>query len=76
MKKELLKSSYRLQILNDGSSLYFWVHPWKSRFLVRSKDISSHSFWDQTKKSANSTQVTHLQKYTRSFLPKVILIKK
>jgi hypothetical protein len=76
MKKELLKSSYRLQVLKDGSAFYLWIHPWKSRFMVRSKDISHHSFWDKTKKSAESTQATHLQKYTKSFIPKQLTSKK
>ena len=68
MKKALLKSSYRLQILNDGSAFYLWSHPWKSRLILRSKDISYHAFWDKTKKSAESTQTTHLQRYTKSFI--------
>jgi hypothetical protein len=67
MKKTILKSSYKLQILNDGSAFYLWIHPWKSRLILRTKDISYHAFWDKTKKSVDSTKVTHLQKYTKSF---------
>lgn len=76
MKKTLLKSSYRLQILNDGSAFYAWVHPWKSRLILRTKDLSSHPLWEKTKRNAIPPQTTHLQKYTKSFLVKSSAIKK
>jgi hypothetical protein len=76
MKKTVLKSSYRLQVLNDGSAFYAWVHPWKSRLLLRTKDLSSHSLWEKTKKTIRSPKTTHLQKYTKSFIVKPTTLKK
>jgi hypothetical protein len=50
MKKEILKSLYELQILNDGSSIYNWIHPLKSRIMVRPTDISVHPIWNEVYK--------------------------
>lgn len=49
MKKKILKSLYELQILEDGSSFYNWNQPFKTRIIVKSKDITGHLLWDDTK---------------------------
>jgi hypothetical protein len=49
MKKTILRNFYQLQILEDGSSLYSWVHPFNTRLLLRSNDITVNSFWNDPK---------------------------
>ena len=46
MKKTILRSFYQLQILEDGSSLYSWVHPFNTRLLLRSNDITVNPLWN------------------------------
>lgn len=48
MKKTILRSFYQLQILEDGSSLYNWVHPFNTRLLLRSNDITVNPSWNNT----------------------------
>jgi hypothetical protein len=71
MKKSLLKSFYQLQVLNDGSSLYNWVHPFNRTSLLKHKDITSHYFWNKTKNALNANKATsnksYTEKYTKSF---------
>lgn len=70
MKRTLLKSLHKLQVLNDGSSFYGWIHPFKNRSILRPKDMSFHFFWDKTKK-LEPNQETYLQNYTKSFISKI-----
>ncbi len=48
MKRAILRSFYQLQILEDGSSLYNWVHPFNTRLLLRSNDITVSLSWNKT----------------------------
>lgn len=46
MKKNILRSFFQLQVLEDGSSFYTWVHPLNTRLLLRSKDITINPLWN------------------------------
>lgn len=67
MKKSLIKSSYCLQVIHDGSSLFIWTHPWKSRWTVFAKDLTRHSLWDPIKKKVESDDNPEIKNYTKSF---------
>lgn len=47
MKKTILRSFHQLQILEDGSSFYSWVHPFNTRLLLRSNDITVSPSWNK-----------------------------
>ena len=48
MKRAILRSFHQLQVLEDGSSLYNWVHPFNTRLLLRANDITVSPSWNQT----------------------------
>lgn len=48
MKRAILRNFYQLQILEDGSSLYNWVHPFNTRLLLRANDITVSPSWNKT----------------------------
>lgn len=48
MKRAILRSFHQLQILEDGSSLYNWVHPFNTRLLLRANDITVSPSWNKT----------------------------
>lgn len=67
MKKSLIKSSYCLQVINDGSSLFIWVHPWKNRGVVFAKDLTQHPLWDSTKKTIKLENSQDIKNYTKNY---------
>jgi hypothetical protein len=67
MKKSLIKSFYCLQVINDGSSLFIWIHPWKSRMTVFNKDLTQHPLWDPIKKTIESNDNPEIKSYTKRF---------
>ena len=68
MKKSFLKSTVKLKVINDGSSIHKWEHPWKGWVPLTTKDISLHPLWDNNlKKEKNQSQLTSIQKYMKTF---------
>jgi hypothetical protein len=64
MKKSIIKSSYCLQVIHDGSSLFIWTHPLKNRFTLFAKDLTRHPLWNPPKeknKSDDQSEVKIIQ---------------
>jgi hypothetical protein len=67
MKKSLIKSYYCLQVIHDGSSLFLWAHPWKSRGTIFVKDLTQHPLWNPIKKTIEFNDDPEIKNYTKTF---------
>lgn len=69
MKKPYIKSSFKLKILNDGTSFYRWEHPWKGWLPLTNQDISSHPFWKGGSNLTDKTdnQTSYIKEFTKKF---------
>ena len=66
MKKNRIKTSYKLKIFNDGSTFFTWVQPWRGWIPFTNKDITLHPLWNLSiKDKQTQRKTTYLEKYTK-----------
>ena len=71
MKKTILKASFKLKILNDGSTYYNWMHPWKNLITLTNKDITLHPLWlNKNNLNSNNEENSYILDYTKKFKSK------
>lgn len=77
MKKNRIKISYKLKILNDGSSIYIWTYPWLGwePFTNQDKDLSIHPLWNPHLEDAAmvNKKPSHLEEYTKKIKGKKLV---